>query len=80
MSKQKDTTENLGSSRCYASPGCPICPVCGVPSLAVRDGDLCIGCGADIFEMAERNRIESLERLAAKRWLAARKKDSHRVS
>lgn len=45
------------------NPGCPICPVCGVPSLAIVDGDECVNCGADIFEMARENRERAAERI-----------------
>ena len=63
----KDDVEDLGSSRGYANPGCPICPVCAVPSLAMHDGDLCMGCGADIFAMARDNRERAMARSRMRR-------------
>jgi len=64
----KDDVEDLCSSRGYASPGCPICPVCGVPSMAMHDGDLCMGCGADIFAMVRDNRERAMARSRIRRY------------
>lgn len=49
----------------YSSPKCPIC---GAESCATEKYPRCVGCGVDIWQLAEENREAARDRIQARKY------------